>query len=206
MNWLLNFLNCLTENAPRFGIAQEKYADIELQVDAYRLAHEKAVHPNAGKADRLNRKEKAESVRRAVRRFVNEYLRYNSAVKDEDRVNLGLHVPDTKPTAVARPKTCPSVYVRSAGPRQLRLVWHDAGTVSKVKPAGVHGCEIRWAILDEHPTANGDLTCSEFCTRSSYVFAFDEAQRSKTVYFCLRWENTRGEKGPWSEIIHAVIP
>jgi hypothetical protein len=31
-------------------------------------------------------------------------------------------------------------------------------------------------------------------------------QRGKTVYFALRWENTRGEKGPWSEIMSAIIP
>ncbi|MDR2362267.1 MAG: hypothetical protein LBD91_06005 [Prevotellaceae bacterium] len=28
----------------------------------------------------------------------------------------------------------------------------------------------------------------------------------KTVYFALRWENTRGEKGPWSDIMSATVP
>jgi hypothetical protein len=34
----------------------------------------------------------------------------------------------------------------------------------------------------------------------------EDTDRGKTVYFCLCWENNRGEKGPWSEIVFAVIP
>jgi hypothetical protein len=50
------------------------------------------------------------------------------------------------------------------------------------------------------------MLASVFSTRSPYVFTFDENMRGKTVYFCLRWENTRGQKGPWSAIYSAIIP
>ncbi|MDR0609502.1 MAG: hypothetical protein LBG58_15030, partial [Planctomycetaceae bacterium] len=63
-----------------------------------------------------------------------------------------------------------------------------------------------WAILDTPPTKISDLTHSSFDTRSPLTLEFDEDQRGKCVYFCLRWENTRGIKGPWSEIISAIIP
>ncbi|MDR1339327.1 MAG: hypothetical protein LBK58_04670 [Prevotellaceae bacterium] len=43
-------------------------------------------------------------------------------------------------------------------------------------------------------------------THSPFELAFDESERGKMVYICLRGENTRGEKGPWSEIVKAVIP
>jgi hypothetical protein len=59
------------------------------------------------------------------------------------------------------------------------------------KPAGQHGAEIRWAMRDTH---------------MPLTFEFDESDRGKTVYFCLGWENTRGEKGPWSEIQSAIVP
>lgn len=204
-SWLSNFWSYLNENLQRFGIAESKLTVLEAQIEAYRIANEKAEHPNAGKADRLDRKEKAGVVSQTVRSFVNEYLRYNSAVTDDDRINLGLHVPDTKPTAMTKPETWPLVTVRSIGPRQLRLDWHDSDSSSRAKPSGIHGCEIRHAILDSPPASNDDLLRSEFSTRSSHVFVFDESQRGKIIYFCLRWESTRGEKGPWSEIISAVI-
>jgi hypothetical protein len=30
--------------------------------------------------------------------------------------------------------------------------------------------------------------------------------RGKRIYFRARWENNRGEKGPWSEIGESIIP
>jgi hypothetical protein len=35
---------------------------------------------------------------------------------------------------------------------------------------------------------------------------FDESQRGEKVFFCLRWENAKGAKGPWGEIYSAIIP
>ena len=206
MGWLLNFTSYLDTNRQRFGIAEVEIADLTAKYEAYRLSHEKADSPNAGKADRLDREEKALAVSKTVRNFVNARLRYNSLVTDDDRVNLGLNVPGTKHTPAPKPETWPLVTLRITGPRIVRLEWHDSTTASKAKPPGVHGCEIRYAILDSPPTSNDDLIRSEFSTRWYHVFNFDESKRGKTIYFCLRWENTRGEKGPWSDIINTVIP
>jgi hypothetical protein len=50
------------------------------------------------------------------------------------------------------------------------------------------------------------LIRSAFDTRTPFTLEFEGHERGKTVYFCLCWENTRGEKGHWSEIQSAVIP
>jgi hypothetical protein len=50
------------------------------------------------------------------------------------------------------------------------------------------------------------LAHSVFDTRSPYTFQFDLADAGKRFYCCLRWENTTGQKGPWSEIQNAIIP
>jgi len=31
------------------------------------------------------------------------------------------------------------------------------------------------------------------------------ADAGKTAYYALRWENTRGETGPWSDVVSATI-
>ncbi|MDR2471991.1 MAG: DUF4744 domain-containing protein [Tannerella sp.] len=146
------------------------------------------------------------STSKFVRNFVNQRLRYNQTVTNEDRVKLGLNVPDTTPTPVATPTTWPIASTRSAGPRQIRVDWHDSLSASKAKPTGVHGCEIRHSILDTPPTTNDDLLRSDFATRTPHTFNFNEQQRGKSIYFCLRWETNKGDKGPWSEILKAIIP
>jgi hypothetical protein len=50
------------------------------------------------------------------------------------------------------------------------------------------------------------LTHSAFDTRSPLKLQFENDLRGKTLYFAMRWENTRGEKGPWSPIMSVIIP
>ena len=47
---------------------------------------------------------------------------------------------------------------------------------------------------------------SKLATRSPHKFAFPPEQRGKTVYLAARWQNRRGELGPWSAIVSAIIP
>ncbi|MDR1602557.1 MAG: hypothetical protein LBS42_09040 [Tannerella sp.] len=62
--------------------------------------------------------------------------------------------------------------------------------------------EIRWGFSKTPVIIPDDLPFSAFDTNSP----FRGENRGKTVWFCLRWENTRGEKVPWSEIVSAIVP
>ncbi|MDR2466174.1 MAG: hypothetical protein LBD35_02170 [Prevotellaceae bacterium] len=206
ITWMINFLAYLIPNLQKFGISEDKLTVVRTQIDLCKAAHEKAEHPNAGKADRLDRREKVNNAIKAIRAFVNEHLRYNSAVESDDKVLLGLHVPDTIHTPVGAPETWPVATVRDAGPRRVRIDYHDSVLVSRAKPYGVHGAEIRHALLDSAPKTIDDIVHSDYSTRSPHILSFDENVRGKTIYLCLRWENNRGEKGPWGEIVKTTVP
>jgi hypothetical protein len=90
--------------------------------------------------------------------------------------------------------------------RQITLHYRNENSKSSAKPYGVHGAEIRWNILETPPTSDKELIYSEFSLRTPYTITFDADRRGKTIYFLLRWENTRGEKGPLSELYSAIIP
>lgn len=142
----------------------------------------------------------------ALRKFLKAYITYNPLVTVEDKINMHLPLHDTIPTPAPVPTTYPEFEVDSSTIRRLALRYHNAGGVTKAKPNGVHGAEIRWAILDTQPTLVDEIKNSAFATRSPYRMEFTEAQRGLAVYFCMRWETNKGEKGPWSEIVKAIIP
>jgi hypothetical protein len=83
---------------------------------------------------------------------------------------------------------------------------HGKKLILSGRPPGVHGGEIQWGILDSPPKSIDDLHKSAFRTESPFDFEFGEEDRGKIFYFCIRWENTTGKKGPWSEIIAVRIP
>ncbi|MDR2682710.1 MAG: hypothetical protein LBB64_02440, partial [Dysgonamonadaceae bacterium] len=98
--WLTQFVNYVTDNMLRFGLSIQKIEPLRTAFDDFTAAQDVAELPNAGKADRLDREEKAAIVSREARSFVNQYLRFNPAVTDADRINLGLTIPDPEPTPV----------------------------------------------------------------------------------------------------------
>jgi hypothetical protein len=207
LTWLINFMGYLIPNISRFGITSAKVTPIQTQVTQFQTAQAKAELPNAGSADRLVRKERAAAISKAIRIFVNANLRYNELVTDEDRKLLGLTIPDDEPTPETEPATIPVVdFIDTTLLRRIILHIKDMNGKSRAKPRGVHGVEIVWAILDASPSSIDDLIHSTFSTRLHHPFDFDENRRGKIVWFCLRWENNRGQKGPWSEIYSAIVP
>jgi hypothetical protein len=43
-------------------------------------------------------------------------------------------------------------------------------------------------------------------TREKKLLLDLDGESGKTVYLCLRYENSKGEAGPFGPILHAVIP
>jgi hypothetical protein len=139
-------------------------------------------------------------------RLLAKNLESNPRVSDDDRRAMGITIPSSSKTPVPPPTTYPVFTVDSSVIRLLKINFRDSASSSKAKPYGIHGAEIRWSILDIPPVNVKDLNISGFDTRSPFTLEFDDDQRGKTVWLCLRWENTKGEKGPWSEIVSAIIP
>ncbi|MDR1385915.1 MAG: hypothetical protein LBJ67_18990 [Planctomycetaceae bacterium] len=148
-----------------------------------------------------------EALEHALRQDIKEYLTYNHLVTDADRDNMGLPIHKTTHTPAPIATTYPDFDIDSSTLRRLTIHFYDQGQKkSKAKPVGQHGAEIVWAILDAPPKKVSDLIRSSFDTHTPLTLDFEEDQRGQTVYFCLRWENTRGEKGPWSDIHSAFVP
>ncbi|MDR1268727.1 MAG: hypothetical protein LBK82_04315 [Planctomycetaceae bacterium] len=151
-------------------------------------------------------KEAEDDFRPKYREFYTGFLKKSPLVTDDDLVSMGLPIRSSgrKPSPVE--KTYPDYEIDRSTARRLGIHYFEHDKKSSGKPPGQHGVEVCWAVLDAPPTDVSELTNSSFSTRSPLILDFKENQRGKTVYFCLRWENTRGEKGPWSEIYNTIIP
>ncbi|MDR3309361.1 MAG: hypothetical protein LBS80_05350, partial [Tannerella sp.] len=154
----------------------------------------------------LSKNESRNIFEKALRPFLKAWVAYNTKVTDEDRINMGLTVHKSHHSLVPVPATPPSAIIFLPAAGIVQIHFRDQDSDSKAKPPGVHGCEIAWAALDSEPEDWTDLNHSSFNTRTPINLVFSGRQRGKTLYFALRWENTRGLKGPWSIIQNAIIP
>jgi hypothetical protein len=145
----------------------------------------------------------------SYRKLYNGFLRDNPLVADADLLAMGLPKRSTggrRPAPV--PTTVPEYEIRLPSPAVIEVLYFSTTGEGnrRGKPEGVHGVEVRSSVLAEPPAGWNVLTDSSFDTASPIKFTFTGEQRGQRFYFALRWENTRGEKGPWSEIGSAVIP
>lgn len=136
-------------------------------------------------------------------------LQASSAVSNEERAALGITVPDPVATPVPIPTTKPVAQVDTRQRLQHTIAFADEGTpTEKAKPFGVIGAEIWVSILAAGLPAPGDPGAFTFLTvdtRTPHTTDFDGGDGGKTAHYLLRWVNSRGQKGPWSETVSATI-
>jgi hypothetical protein len=208
LRWSTNFMTALSGIAQRVAFPEATRKALTALQTTFVTKYNVAVAPATRTKASIDEKTEArDAFEKELRQNIREYLTNNHLVTDADRDNLGLPIHKSSHTPSPVAKTYPEFNVDSGTIRRLTIHFFDQGSVkSKAKPAGRHGAEIRWAILDTPPADVKDLAHSSFDTRTPFTLEFEEHERGKTVCFCLCWENTRGKKDPWSEIVSAIIP
>lgn len=140
-----------------------------------------------------------------------------------DIVTLGLRPRDTKPTPIPPPTAQAEAEISYLGAHQLKLHLHAvAGSLLDLHHSD-YGYRIYFGILSSGganveaatgperellkvPVTGDELPHSRFTRRQSIVFDFAQTDSGKTVYFSVRFENAKGEPGPWGPVFSAVIP
>lgn len=142
----------------------------------------------------------------ALRTFVGQ-LQANPDVTDEDRRAMKLTIASTSHTPSPVPATTPIAEIDIATRRRHIIEFRDSATPDKsAKPAGVRGCQIWMKIGGAAPTSESECQFLATDSKSPYVHDFTMEEIGLKVYYLLRWENTTGKLGPWSQIFSANVP
>jgi hypothetical protein len=207
--WQENFLIYATANMATLGLVAGDLTPITTGQTNWSSAYSDHVAKQAAAtAARTTKDTRRAEYEAAIRPLVRR-LQASSSVDDAERAGLGITVPDPTATPAAVPTTKPVGQVDTRQRLQHTISWVDELTpTSKGKPAGVQGAEV-WVKVQ--PTADappGDPSGFTFLaldSRSPYLATYDGADGGKTAHYLLRWVNTRGQKGPWSETVSATI-
>ena len=196
-------------DAPRWThIPPQARSALSARYTAWHAAYLLTLGPCTGpQRSEKNRLRKAAD--RALRDFINIYLRYHPDVTEADKRNMGLHVPDGTRTPAVPPEEGPVFLIVQMGPRMLGINYQYGQGRKGSKPPGVEGARIYYGVFDEPPGDPSQLPASVWATRCPHVITFREADRGKRAWFALKWEVRRGgEKGQsgWSEMWSEIIP
>jgi hypothetical protein len=208
-NWVTNFATYAAANSVALGIVAGDVTPISTAETAFAAkldaqTAEKAATKSATQAKDTSRTTLKTAVRALVKR-----LQASTIITNAQRAALGITVSDGSRTPVAAPTSRPivSVWVSQGLRQEIRFADENTPT-RKRKPDGVRGAEVWVKILNpgEAPPADAaGMTFLDVSTSSPYLAEFSGDNAGKTAWYRLRWVNTRGEKGPWSDLASGTI-
>jgi hypothetical protein len=156
--------------------------------------------------------------KKVLARFIQVWLRgFPDIVTEGDLRNMGIPPIDEDHTNIPPPQVQVEADLAFPGIHmvELRKIRPVSG-LDRPDPRSDHGVRIYYGITGEEnaefpfrldgpiKTARV-LPYSVFTRKKKERFDF-EGESGNTVYFCLRYENSKGEAGPYGPILSAVIP
>jgi hypothetical protein len=203
--WSANFTAQIEANALAWGIPADEVAELRNANDTFAKLQVQADSP-ARTTVIVAEKNAARTTLEGIIRKLAGFRLKNPIITDAERIAMGLHVRDAKPSTIAQPTTRPEIDIDVVDFRRLKVLFHDMDSKSNAKPYGIIGAVILYAVLDAPPADITALIRSVLATRTPHILEFTEEERGKTVYIAICWQNEKGERGPFSEIESAIVP
>jgi hypothetical protein len=137
----------------------------------------------------------------------------------------GLQLPerDTRPTTVPVPVDQCEIEIALWRPHQLGLKFRAVSTSGAEAEKANYGFRLYWGVLPpggasveaatgpkrelmKAPLSGEELPHSKFTRRKKELLDFPQEDSGKAAYFCARFENSKGDAGPWGVMARGVIP
>jgi hypothetical protein len=204
--WQAAIIEAVVKNATLWGIPAADLTALQEKQSTWTTAFGKASSlKNRNSGDVQAKDDARKDYEKDLRKFVAQWLANNTKVSNGERERMGLTVRDNTRTPIGVPVSKPVGNIDFSV--RLQHIVHFSNDIpgSKAKPHGVHGCEIWIKKGGEAPKDPSELTFLATSTRTPYTVMFEGADVGKTIWYWLRWVNTKGERGPWGSPVSAMV-
>ncbi len=207
--WVTNYYDAVKDWWLAQGLKASDLLPLQQALNIWISAYPSHIAAQAAAEGARQAKDAARAALEKQIRPITNFVQGYPATTNADRAEMGITVRDTSPSPAPAPSSRPLALVES-GQRlthQLRLVDESTPT-RRARPAGVLGAEVWVKLVDADqpaPTDPAALTFLTMTTKPSFRAEFKAGEGGKTAVYMARWVNTRGEKGPWSEVTTATV-
>jgi hypothetical protein len=195
--FVTNFESKITAAPATYGLLAGDALNIKNVVDPWHAAYLVAAAPDATSAQVAARNALYDPMNSTVRAYY-RMIQANQSVLDGNKVALGITLRDTVPTPIPPPSTFPLISLIPSAPGALVVRYADSLTPdARKRAAGSIGLQCFGYIGD---APSDDVTLSNFrrfITRQPFLLDLT-GHSGKCLTVWARWQNAKGEEGPWS--------
>ncbi|MDR0538902.1 MAG: hypothetical protein LBG74_00140 [Spirochaetaceae bacterium] len=206
IDWLDNFTEKLQTNKAKWQIPDAEVTEIVTLSTDFTAKHAKCAGPDRSKT-LVEEKDAAKAALVAKIRAMVNFRFANPAIPDVDRVSAGLHTKDKGRTPIGVPATrCLVTDLKPLGGFRVELYFQDeAAPGSRAIPYGCNGALLSYAFGPEKLTGYALLKESRLMTNNPFILQLPPEAEGKFLSCACRWQNNKGELGPWSEIMYIAV-
>lgn len=210
--WVLNFAALTLATPALYGLTPADAAIIDSAASDFSSKYDLAVDPPTRTKPSVAAKDASRAATLDVVRPYSIQIRNNQGVSNQDKLDLGLNVPDFTPTPVPAPTTSPTINIVAATPLQHTFRFADSVTPTTrgKKPFGVLALQL-YRSVTVAPAVDPDT--ADFVgnyTKNPAAVNYVAGDRGKYSTLFARWVTRSGplgvaQVGPWSDPISMVI-
>jgi hypothetical protein len=158
----------------------------------------------------------------AKMRFFKKHYFLVPPLTEADMVSLGFKT-QNQPTPIPAPTAQADADISRPGVHLLELHLHPVAGSPSDPHCADYGFRVYWGVMPQGgatveaatgskrelikaPVSGKELPHSKFVRRKKELFDFAQEDSGKTVYFCIQYENAKGDQGHWGPMFSAVIP
>lgn len=205
-----DFSTAINSDPTAYGLDLTIAGDFATLNTAWVNAYNAAVNPTTRGPLTIQLKNDAKEAMLAQLRALGMQIQNRVATTNEQRITLGLTVPDPDPSPVPIPDTKPGIEIVRVSARTVTLRLKDVGNPDRRgKPDGVIGATIL-SYIGTSPPAQEDIAAWKFEQNIGRIIDVDvtfppDVESGSTVWFTSFWFNTRKDSGPATDPISTQI-
>lgn len=205
--WADNFSDLITANPVTYGLVAGDAVAIATSVDAFDAAYALSTAPATRTKVTVQATVDARNAAVQVIRAYARIILANAGVADPDKVALGLHLRDVVNTPIPAPSTAPVISVIGATPGVLTCTSRDAMSDPgiKAKPFGATQLLVYVMFGTVAPVTPGATPFKGAFTKTPFAIDTTAGTPGQTAFIYGRWQNQKGQMGPWSALSSSVI-
>lgn len=189
-------------NAERLKVAREDSDLLQSELDEWIIIYPKSQDDETStKLIVAEKNDVMERIKTSLKRVYGDIPQ--SVLTANDRAILNLQKPTTTRTPAPAPISFPVGQVHNTNRLEHSISFTDEDG-KRGRPEKVRGCQI-YCKEGAPVTDEKELRMLTSDAASPYVHKFSIADVGKTFHYWLRWENARGETGPWGPFISGTV-
>ncbi len=205
--WVQQFLTYVTAHEVELGITAVQVAVLGgLQTEWNNAYAAHTIARTTAKSCTADKNAKRKAMEDGLRPIV-AFIQGRAETSDAEREAMGLGTgggatPSDVELSDERP--LPIIDISARLKHVLRVQTVTPTGTKKARPQGMIGAEL-WRKIGEQPSGVQDMEYVGIVKKTPHMLEYSDSEAGKMAHYALRWINTKGEPGSWSETESATI-